>query len=192
MRLEMNREDILLYADDILLLCETTQQTQEGIQIVEKWSIDNGMSLNKKKSGIVVFASRQSKKIPFMEFKKNDKQRKEWIPLKEEIYGVPIVSKYKYLGTLLDNKLTMKTQMNFIKNKADIMFPKIYPYIINATADGRRDIWVTMIRPLFNALMMLLHFEKATNQQEEAIRLWYYTFKLYLLLPKKNKSRIIR
>ncbi len=55
-------EDLLFYADDVLTLCDSTKQ----IEVIEDWSNRNGMSLNKKKSGIVIFANRKAKKIPLM------------------------------------------------------------------------------------------------------------------------------
>jgi hypothetical protein len=36
--LEMDIEDILLYVDDILILCQTQEQITKCIQIVGKWS----------------------------------------------------------------------------------------------------------------------------------------------------------
>ena len=49
----MSIQDILLYADDILLLCKTPRQIARCIQIIEKWTEENGMKLNKKKSDIL-------------------------------------------------------------------------------------------------------------------------------------------
>ena len=59
-------QQILLYADDILLLCQTVPQLKKCINIIENWSEKNGMKLNKKKSGIVVFSPRNDKTIPYM------------------------------------------------------------------------------------------------------------------------------
>lgn len=45
---------------------------------IEEWSKNNGMQLNKKKSGIVVFAPRSAKTIPYMIAKiKDEKDTKE-------------------------------------------------------------------------------------------------------------------
>jgi len=62
---KMSIEDILLYADDILILCQSHEQISKCVDIIKKWSRLNGMELNKKKSGIVVFASRKAKGAPY-------------------------------------------------------------------------------------------------------------------------------
>jgi len=144
--LKMNTEDILLYADDILILCESQEQTAKCIQIIENWSQLNVMELNKKKSGIVVFASRKAKKIPLMELKRikdanNKIIQRQWIPSSESIQGIPIMTSYKYLGTHLDFKLTLDTQYASITKKSDFVFGKLYPYLSCATADARKDMW---------------------------------------------------
>ena len=95
-------EDILFYADDILILCQSPAQIKKCIEIIERWSELNGMELNKKKSGILPLSSRMTKDIPFMKLEKvfdAAKQkviRQEWTPTLKEINGIPVVSKYKY------------------------------------------------------------------------------------------------
>jgi hypothetical protein len=67
-------EDQLYYADDLLLICSDLDQVERAITLIEQWSQRNGMSLNKEKSGIVIFANRHSKKIPLMK-KSNSEMR---------------------------------------------------------------------------------------------------------------------
>jgi retron-type reverse transcriptase len=62
----LDLEDLLYYADDLMTLCTSIEQVKTAIKIIEEWSERNGMSLNKKKSGIVVFAKRRANKIPMM------------------------------------------------------------------------------------------------------------------------------
>ena len=104
------------------------------------------MELNKKKSAILPFAHRMAKDIPLMKHEKTKDQRinkskQEWASAIQEIAGIPIVGVYKYLGTCLDSKLSMKTQLESIKKKkANFLYVKLYPYLVSATADGRRDM----------------------------------------------------
>jgi hypothetical protein len=189
-------QKMLIYADDILLLCQTISQVKKSIEIIERWSEKNGMKLNKKKSGIVVFAPREDKKIPYMELKisrvtTNKTLKKEWVATSTEIQGIPIVSKYKYLGTHLDSKLTIQAQIDFIRQKSNFLFVKLYPYLSHATAGGRKDMWRTMVYPLFNAIWAFLYFEKANSYRQQVLRLWRQTFKRFMMIPKSTNSELV-
>jgi len=56
-------EDLLFYADDVCILCSSPTQLRICIKVVEDWAERNGMVLNKKKSGIVVFTRRLKRNI---------------------------------------------------------------------------------------------------------------------------------
>ena len=195
----MNIEDLLYYADDILMICTSMEQVRECIQTVEKWSEQNGMLLNKKKSGIVVFGNRRCRNIPLMESTKTETTTKnkgkkvniQWAPSQKEISGVPICQKYKYLGTYLDSKLTAGPQISHIKKKSGHIFAKLYPYLKNASADARRDMWQTMVAPLFNAALTLLKYEPSKAQQENLVRLWRCTFKQFMMISKRTSTNLI-
>ena len=77
-----------------------------------------------------------------------------------DISGIPIVSVYKYLGTYMEPKLTMTTQLKDIKEKANFLFIKLYTYLINAFVDRRRDMR-KMIIPLFNPILLMCKLEKS-------------------------------
>ena len=169
-------EDLLFYADDLLTLCDTQEQLAKCIQVIEKWSKDNGMLLNKKKSAIVIFSSRRKRKIP---------------DLGEQLLGIPIIKQYKYLGTILDSKLTLGPQMKHIKKKVGHLFVQLYPYLKTATADARRDMWQTMTAPLFNATLALHHFEPSKYGKENIRRLWRMTFKRFLMISHRNSTVLV-
>jgi hypothetical protein len=183
-------EDILLYADDILVLCNTVDQLYRCITVIENWAKRNGMKLNKQKSGIVPFASRRAHDIPYMENRLINGERK-WTPTRKAVNEVPIVECYKYLGTYLNPKLTMEHQIQFIKRKFGWIYTKLYPYLAVASADGRRDLWWTMIVPLFNATMMLRFEEEARHQAQVIFRLWIHTFKKFMMIPKTTYTYLV-
>ena len=45
----VHSKDILYYDDDVLILCTTPTQVKQCIRTIDRWSLTNGMSLNKKK-----------------------------------------------------------------------------------------------------------------------------------------------
>ena len=82
------------------MLCQTQAQLKKCIEIIEEWSKQNGMELNKKKSGILPFGPRKAGDIPFLRLEKiysegNTRIKTKWIPTMSEISGIPIVSVYK-------------------------------------------------------------------------------------------------
>ena len=91
----------------------------------------------------------------------------------------------------MDSKLTIQTQIDFIRQKSNFLFVRLYPYLTNATAGGRKDMWRTMIYPLFNALLALLYFEKSEFYHQQMLRLWRQTFKRFMLVPKSTNSELV-
>ena len=190
----VHREDILYYADDILVLCTSPSQVEECIQTIEEWSKLNGMNLNKNKSGVVIFGDRKTSKIPKMQRKNEPNQNSSkgtWAPTQSCMNGVPICSKYKYLGTWLDNKLTCGPQIGHIRKKAAHLYVKLYPYLSNCSADARRDMWQTMVAPLFNAALILLEFEPSICHKRNLERLWRMTFKQFMLISKRTNTYLV-
>ena len=188
-------EDLLYYADDLLTICTSVEQIKKAINVISEWSEKNGMLLNKKKSGIVIFARRKAHKIPMMKLLKGNlqdtKTNNHWVPTQVEIEGVPICSKYKYLGTFLTPKLTCGEQIAFIKRKSAHIFVKLYPYLKNASADARRDMWQTMIRPLFDVAFVLLEYEPSKSQKENLKCMWRKTFKQFLMISKRISTKLV-
>jgi len=115
----------------------------------------------------------------------------KWSPTQVEIDGIPICEKYKYLGTILTSKLTCGEQIAFIKRKSAHILVKLYPYLQNASAEGRRDIWQTMIRPLFDAAFVLLEYDPSKTQKENLKRFRRKTFKPFMMISKRTSTEIV-
>ena len=108
---------------------------EDCIKVIEDWSMRNGMSLNKEKSGIVVFSHRRATKIPIMKMVKEKVPGKKtmktrWIPTRKDICGIPICEQYKYLGTILNPKLMFNPQVCHIKKKSAPFIFEIIPLSI--------------------------------------------------------------
>lgn len=94
-------DDIFAYADDVLIICDDLQTLERCIQIIEKWSNQNNLQINKNKSAVLEFIHRR--------------KRKTQLIVGNMLKGYPIVNKYKYLGTWFNQKLTMDTQIKHIR-----------------------------------------------------------------------------
>lgn len=93
------------YADDIKLsvrgkvsINEMCARIQKGLNICNRWCSKVGLRLNPDKTGIVIFTNK--KKLP------------GWEPIKLGSEEIKVYSQFKYLGIILDNRLTWNPQIN--------------------------------------------------------------------------------
>ena len=87
----------LAFADDTVFVCESLEQLYAVIAALEKWCSENEIDLNRKKSGIFII----------------DDDGVD----SDMIKGFPTVTKYKYLGVMLDTKISPKYHITTIKEK---------------------------------------------------------------------------
>ena len=85
----------------------------------------------------------------------------------------------------------MSCQIECIERKSNFLFTRLYPYLSSATADARKDMWRTMVLPLFNALLILLYFEKAQTNSWRVLRVLIGTFKKFLMIPKNTSTALV-
>jgi hypothetical protein len=91
--------DVLAYADDIAVICQSDSELHSAIQKIESWCKRNNFGINYKKSGILYLDS------DFIE---------------EKFFcGFPIVKEYKYLGVLIDSKLLVKKHINNVSDRIE-------------------------------------------------------------------------
>ena len=99
--------------------------------------------------------------------------------------------KVQILRNHLTNKLTSGEQINYIRRKSTHLLVTLYPYLKNATCDARRDMWQTMVRPLFNAALCLQHYEPSKSQKQNLDRLWRSTFKEFMMISKRTGNDMV-
>ena len=76
-----------------------------AIRIIDKWSKENGINVNRKKSGIFVIRGEEHK---------------------DNVEGYPILNEYKYLGILINKKLNIQNHIGSINKKLKEYFHKNY------------------------------------------------------------------
>ena len=99
---DVNFKDLMGYADDLLVICTSLSQLRKAIKSIQRWSITNNLLLNSKKSGIIEFIPR-SRTYPSS------------LKTGSLFEGIPIVDEYKYLGLIIDKKLTCQPQLKHIE-----------------------------------------------------------------------------
>jgi hypothetical protein len=167
-------EDLLGYADDLLILCSSQEQLRKAIRIIRKWSMENNLKLNERKSGIVEFLPKYGKTGRELTIGKNYE-------------GIPVVESYKYLGVQVDSKLTLNPQLSHIESKTNYIYFKLWPVLNKVSLDYRINLWNMLIKPLFE-MCLSLYTEISSTNQEATRTMIRKTFRKLTLL-KKNVSR---
>ena len=96
--------EVFAYADDLAIVGIGDEKLRDVIKIVEDWTVENKMEINKKKSGIMIH---------------NRNNLAKRIERKENIEGFPIVKEYKYLGIIIDCGLTFEAHLQYIEQKTE-------------------------------------------------------------------------
>jgi hypothetical protein len=94
----------LAFADDTVFICENKEQLLIVIEELENWCKTNKIEINKKKSGILII---------------NDDGKDP-----NTINNYPVVLEYKYLGVLLDTKISPANHIFSIRNKINTYFER--------------------------------------------------------------------
>jgi len=174
-QVQIDMEDLLGYADDTLILCNSLEEVTKVINTIRTWSLENNMKLNEKKSGLVEFVGRRMR-----------------TKLKQERYeGFPVCKEYKYLGAMFSNKLTMGSQLDYIRNKSKSLYQKLSPFLYNADLDIKKSMWQVLIQPLIEFALPLYHWETANYNRKRADSIIRSTFKLFAGLKVNTEDEIV-
>ena len=170
--------DLMGYADDLLILCTSPNQLRKAIETIKAWSIRNNLLLNAKKSGIVEFLPR-AKTYPCA------------LKPGTQFEGIPIVTEYKYLGLITDQKLTLKKQLDFIEEKTNYQCAKLWPVLKAFSLTERMNLWTILARPLFEMLIFPYHAEHSKTNTEKVHTKLRRTFKKFCLFKKTIDNKTI-
>jgi hypothetical protein len=169
-------QNVLAYADDVLVVCSGLGKLKDIIQTVEQWSNVNGMLLNRKKSAVVEFLPR---------YARSDVYRGQLI------MGIPVETKYKYLGVWLNQKLNLDPQLVHIKRKSDFIRASLGPVLSKCSLGYRKNLWDLFVRPLFEFTLPIHTFEPAATRKDKLRRLVKYTFKSFCRISKTAPDVLI-
>ena len=173
--LGIDEEDLLAYADDTLIICDSLSQVSSIIEVIRLWSGQNNMKLNEKKSGIVEFVGRRMRRS--LRY--------------ESICGFPVCGEYKYLGVKLTSKLTMGSQLDYIKYKARDIQRRLSPFLHKADVDTKKNLWQVFVRPLIEFVLPLYKWETSKSIIQKADSIFRCTFKLFLGLNRSTENSLV-
>ena len=172
---KISEEDILAYADDIMVICDSVDQVRRVIQVIREWSGQNNMKLNKKKSGVVEFIGRRMRTSIRI----------------DKISGFPVCKEYKYLGLKLNCKLSMNSHLDYISNKSKDIHRRLSPFLYQADLDTRKNLWQVFIQPLLEFALPLYKWETAISNVKRANSVFRSTFKLFTGLSRRSENTLV-
>jgi len=176
----ISRDCILMYADDLLIICSDHSKLKLAIEIIKDWSSNNSMILNNNKSGIIEFRPRRSKPSKIFQVKNGV----------NSFCGIPIVSQYKYLGLTLNPTLQPMQQINSISRKAREIYARICPFLFSAEADTRKNLWQIFILPQIEFVLLFLANENTQYLRKKINQVIFGTFKLFMGLSKNTPNKV--
>ena len=91
-----NGFDTFAFADDLAVNGFLDRSMKKAIKIIEKWTDDNKMKINRKKSGIIYHTKKNRKS--------KDGENRTYM-------GFPIRTEYKYLGIMIDKNLSFQKHL---------------------------------------------------------------------------------
>jgi len=162
-------EDIFAYADDLLVLCYSLSELHQVINLIKDWSSLNNLKLNTLKSGILEVVPRRGK---------NNFN----LAVGSKFQDFPVISSYKYLGVLINQKLSPETHLNWLKSRLIYLHNKLSPVLSQVSVNYCHNLWQLLVKPLLDPLAILGSLEVAQCWKEKVERLFKLSLKQFLNL----------
>lgn len=173
----ISNEDIFAYADDVMFICDNLERLEKCIKVLENWSSLNNMVINRKKSAIMEFMHRRSKKPT--------------LTINSTLYNYPVTDKYKFLGTWLNCKLTLDDQMRHIAKKTYFLRSRLNVVLQNASLDYRKNLWQIFVVPMYEFCAPLYAYESSKTKMLCLNRMLRGSFRSYSGLKKTVKLSLL-
>lgn len=166
-----------MYADDLVLICDSVPEMRQCIAIIEKWSSETNMVVNKAKCGVLEVPVRASSKDPVLVF-----QREYW--------GYPVVDNYKYLGTMLDRTLDLGAHISMIGRKVAWLTARMTPVRNLKDLRLNLNLYKTLIEPLVS-MGIAIYLRTTRTKQKEYVTYANKALKKFCLLPRSLPHDIL-
>ena len=164
--------DTSAYANDIVWMWNSKEQTSRAILIMKNWWSQNEMKINEKKSGIFRILKRTGK-----------------IKNMENALNIPEVNSYKYLGVWINQSIKVGEHCNYNKSKVTNLKRKIgllKPSLVGM--NNRLPIYKTIVKPQLSYAWSTL-FENSSIGQKRLNSALYQWLKS-LISIRGNVSRV--
>ena len=157
-RMELEGITAYMYADDVVVIGGDLEVVR-AIQVIEEWSNDNNMTINKSKCGILpVTISR--------------------FTTERDVNGYPVVESYKYLGLVMNGRLDLKEHCKLINKKAAFISSRLYGLRLKDDLRTNMNLFKVFIMPSYRMAFTL--YDRQNEQDKAALerhmRVWAKKF----------------
>jgi len=179
LELNLSISQILAFADDIAFICDSLNQVEDLIELLEKESPKIGLMINKSKSAVLEVCCRKY-------------ARPKWtLEVGNFVKGFPIVNEYTYLGISIDRKLSLDCTFKAIKLSSFHTILNLQPIILNSSIDLRVNLWNTLIKPLLEMGAIPYLFSQKSTEIGKIESLIKKTQKMCLGFPKRGEDKYL-
>lgn len=161
--------NIYCYADDLMFVVMGKMYLGGALQLIQEWGDKNGMKINHKKCGVMAI------------------QRGERHEVDQQLNGINFVNQYKYLGVLMDYRLSFEPQIDQLKKRLFSTYSCFYKLISKVVGVKLRlEIWKVYVKTVMEYGVEIFALMPSKMCKLEAIFL--RTLKVTLCLPKNTSG----
>ena len=142
-RAQLGKVFLRLFADDLVLICHHSVFSQ-CTATLEKWSKENNMRINKKKSAVMILNPSTDTLSP-------------------AINEYPVALQYKYLGTYLTQELSLLPHLKEVSKKVNFITFKLRSVLGRGHMRLNCNLFKVFVLPNFRLLLTLIE-SAHTNQ----------------------------
>ena len=148
----------VLYVDDIACACNI-RNVENVWNAMKTATGEFGMTLNTKadgeKSAAMLTFGKSGKKESYKEKRSREQATKELFEICKR-NGIPIVRFYKYLGTTIDNNLSINVMLDICKKQLNIRKANMSNFLARASIRTRINAFVTFALPILMKIPIFL------------------------------------
>jgi len=109
----------------------------------------------------------------------------------DKLMNYPIVSQYKYLGSWLNQKLTVNSQLEHIIKKTNYIRHRLTPTLYNSSLDFRKNLWQVFILPLYEFTLPIYYHEETKSGKTRVELSLRKSFKSFTGLKKTVNTELV-
>ena len=160
---------IVTFADDALLMAsarsieELERTTNEALKIITDWGDSVKLKYNEKKTQAMLIHRRRNIDAEFFMLGKR----------------LQLVNHFKYLGVVIDNKLTWKQHINYLETKVQKIYSRVHHVARNTwgiSSNVSAEIYKSVIEPILLYAIQVWHQsldKKWARQRLRMIQRWF-------------------